>query len=124
MEKYIIKISCGNEFMQMYNNLDNIQVDRLVTIDGVNFDEIELFIERLTIKVFQDKLTKIHNGERKESRRLPIANAFVFDANNNYVSGLSVNYSGGKISTNKYSRQMIDVLNEYNDESKNAHQRI
>ena len=122
MEKYIIKISCGNEFMQMYNNLDNIQVDRLVTIDGVSIDEIELFVERLTIKVFQDKLTNIHNGEIKESRRLPIANAFVFDANNNYVSGLSVNYSNGKISTNKYGKQIVEALSEY-DDSKSVQKR-
>ena len=122
MDSYVIKISCGNEFMQMYNHLDDVQIDRIVTINGVTLDELELFIERLTIKVFQDKITNIHNGERNNNGRLPIANAFIFDANNNYVSGLSVNYSNGKISTNKYGKQIVEALSEY-DDSKSVQKR-
>ena len=65
MDSYVVKICCGNEFMSMYNNLNNFKEDRLITISGISLEELESFIERLTMKVFSVNISnRIINGTR------------------------------------------------------------
>ncbi len=109
MNNYIIKIVCGEHFVDGLN--EEIMPDRVINISGLDIEEFKPSMEVIAMNVFKNVVRK--NMENQKSMNEYIANGYIYDANNDFVFGIEVDMSNDKVNTTKYSKEVVKALENF-----------